>query len=246
MLKMVEKYIRGLEFSIHEKYMHEKLGRYQAFFSESVLDVGAGDQPYRNLFTNINKYLSTNTKSHYQGTSELMEKYTDVWIDDASSLPFKTGEIDGVLCFQVLSVVEDPVLFFKEVQRVLIPGGRFLLSTDFLYPSWSVEDRGRYSIQELERLLSKSGFAVLKTESFGGIKSLFFSLLSRRIRSYPARIKEASSCSKIVKLFFFFLSLLFLPVISLVGYLIFLFDKNNRHDYDFTFNLMVLSEKPTK
>jgi SAM-dependent methyltransferase len=226
--------------------MIEKLRRFQQFFLGKILDVGAGDQPYRNLFINSTEYLATNTKSHYKGQLDGMNEFTDVWINDASELPFKDGEIDGVLCFQVLSVIKKPELFFEEVQRVLKPGGKFLLTTDFLYPTWSSEDRGRYSKQQLERIIGNSGLKVLKTESFGGIKSLFFSLLSRRIRSYPSRIKDASLISKPFKAFFFFLSLLGLPLISVCGYLTFLIDKNNRNDYDFTFNLLVLSEKSAK
>ena len=226
--------------------MKEKLKRYQLFFTGKTLDVGAGDQPYRKMFTNTTQYLATNTKSHYKDQSAALDKYTDVWIKDASELPFENGQMDGVLCFQVLSVVEKPDLFFKEVERILKPGGRFLLTTDFLYPTWSSEDRGRFSKQQLEKIIKKSGLAVLKTESFGGMRSLLFSLLSRRIRSYPSRIKDASFVSKVFKTLVFFMSLLLLPLISFTGYLIYLIDKNNRNDYDFTFNLLVLAEKPTE
>lgn len=247
MLKWVEEYIHKIEFTIHKSFMLNKIKRYQSFFVGQILDVGAGDQPYRKLFTQVSKYIGTNTKEHYKHESEEMDKFTDVWIKDASELPFKNGEMDGVLCFQALSVVKKPELFFKETERILKPGGKLLLTTDFLYPTWSTEDRGRYSRQQIERFANEAGLNVLKTESFGGIRSLFFALLGRRIRSYPQRIKDAKSLiTKVFRSLLFLFYLLLLPLISLSGYLIYLSDKNNRSDYDFTFNLLLFAEKPIK
>jgi len=245
MLKWVEKYILAFEYAIHKNFMNDKIKHYQSSFEGKILDVGAGDQPYRKLFTNISDYISTNTKDHYKSQFEEMNKFTDIWIEDASELPFKDNEMDGVLCFQVLSVVKKPELFFKETERVLKPGGKFLLTTDFLYPSWSDNDRGRYSQHQLQRFAEEAGLKVVKSESFGGIRSLFFSLLGRRIRSYPQRIKDAKSIiSKIYRSLVFLFYLLFLPLISLSGYFIYLSDKNNNSDFDFTFNLLLFAEKP--
>jgi len=155
--------------------------------------------------------------------------------------------MDGVLCFQVLTVIQKPELFFKEAERILLPGGKLLLTTDFLYPTWSTADKARYSIKQLERFAQEAGLEVVKKESFGGFKSLMFSLLSRRGRSYPDRIKNAPTLfCKIIRAFVYFIYLLFLPIISLSGYLIYLIDKNNRNDFDFTFNLLLFAEKPLK
>ncbi len=245
MLKLIEKYIYLFEFKIHKSMMHDKLKRYQSYFKGDIIDIGAGDQPYRGFFSDASKYIATNTKSHYKDNTNSIERFTDIWIKDASVLPFRNNEADGVLCLQVLSVIQKPDLFFKEAERILKPGGRLLVTTDFLYPTWSKYDHARYSAQHLELLAKDAGLNVLKIESFGGMKSLFFSLLSRRIRSYPERIKSASSLfGKFCRMATFSLYLLFLPFISLLGYIIFLIDKNNYYDFDFTFNLLLLAEKP--
>lgn len=245
MLKWIEKYIAFFDFAIHGHMMREKIKRYQSFFNGEVVDVGAGNQPYRNLFKSISKYTATNTKTHYKNHLDEVVKYTDVWIDDASLLPFEDNSMDGVLCFQVLSVIQKPELFFMESERILKPGGKLLVTTDFLYPTWSKEDKARYSIQQLERFTHGVGLKVLKTESFGGFKSLIFSLLSRRIRSYAERIKNAPTLLyKFFRIFVFFIYLVFLPVISLSGSIIYLIDKKNCNDFDFTFNILLLAEKP--
>jgi len=247
MLKLVEIYISFFEFAIHGKMMREKLKRYQSYFIGEVIDVGAGDQPYRKLFTSVYKYIATNTKIHYKNNLDEVDQFTDVWIEDASALPFEDNSMNGVLCFQVLSVIQKPELFFKEAKRILLPGGKLLLTTDFLYPTWSKADKARYSIQQLNRFAQEAGLKVSKTESFGGFKSLVFSLLSRRIRSYPERIKNAPTLlGKFFRTLVFFIYLAFLPVISLSGYIIYLLDKTNRNDFDFTFNLLLFAEKPLK
>lgn len=227
--------------------MREKIKRYESYFKGKVIDVGAGDQPYRKLFKSISKYIATNTKKHYKDDLDEVDQYTDVWIEDASTLPFEDNSADGILCFQVLSVIQKPELFFKEADRVLVLGGRLLITTDFLYPTWSSSDKARYSIQQLERFAKEAGLNVLKSESFGGFKSLIFSLLSRRGRSYPERIKSASTLvAKLFRTLVFLTYLIFLPIISLSGFIIYLLDKKNRNDFDFTFNLLLLAEKPLK
>jgi len=247
MLKWVEKYIGLFDFAIHKNMIYDKLKYYHSYFEGKVLDVGAGDQPYRDMFKNASKYIATNTKAHYKNNLDEVDQFTDVWIDDASALPFEDNSMDGVLCFQVLSVIQRPELFFKESVRIIKPGGKLLVTTDFLYPTWSKADRARYSIQQLERFAQESGFKVIKTESFGGFKSMIFSLLSRRGRSYPERIKNAPTLFiKFLRTLVFFTYLIFLPIISLSGYIIYLIDKKNCNDFDFTFNLLLLAEKPFK
>lgn len=246
MLKLIEKYITFFDFSIHKLMMRDKLMRYESKFYGDVIDVGAGDKPYRNIFTHVQNYIGTNTKSHYKKGTQAVDKHTDIWIKDASHITIEDDKMDGVLCFQVLSVVQKPENFFNEIARILKPGGKFLITTDFLYPTWSDADKARYSIQQLRRFASNSGLQITNNESFGGYGSLMFSLLTRRIRSYPQRIKIAKSIfTKIIRMFIFSVYLVLLPIISFTGYLVFLFDKNNVDDFDFTFNLLLMGEKPT-
>ena len=47
----------------------------------------------------------------------------------AMKLPFADGSFDLVLCQQMLQFVPDPLVALHEVRRVLVPGGRLLVST---------------------------------------------------------------------------------------------------------------------
>ncbi len=100
-----------------------------------MLDVGAGTKPYERCFTHADQYMGTNTRCTYSSEEQKkLEAVTDVWIEDGGALPFADASFDSVLSFQVLSVVQDPAQFFREMARVLKPGGVMLLTTDFLYP----------------------------------------------------------------------------------------------------------------
>lgn len=48
---------------------------------------------------------------------------------DAGSLPFEDDSFDVVVSVSTFHVVEDPVAMLNEVERVLVPGGRFSIVT---------------------------------------------------------------------------------------------------------------------
>jgi SAM-dependent methyltransferase len=51
-------------------------------------------------------------------------------------LPFPAHTFDGVLAFWTMNHVNDPELVFREVCRVLRPGGRFLVVLEDMVPTW--------------------------------------------------------------------------------------------------------------
>ena len=59
------------------------------------------------------------------------------WLDavvDAQALPFKEESLDNIVLFDVLHHLAAPVLFFRELERVLRPGGRAVMMEP--YVSW--------------------------------------------------------------------------------------------------------------
>ena len=59
------------------------------------------------------------------------------WLDavmDAQALPFKEESLDNIVLFDVLHHLAAPVLFFRELERVLRPGGRGVMMEP--YVSW--------------------------------------------------------------------------------------------------------------
>lgn len=244
MLRLIQLYINIFQYNIHRAFMHEKLGRWNREARGRLLDVGAGDKPYRKLFPQVHTYVGTNTKRHYGSQTTVVETHTDVWIEDAGSLPFDSLSFDTVACFQVLSVVAKPEDFFAEAYRVLTPGGTLLLTTDFLYAPWSTEDKARYTATRLKQMAAEAGFEVAALESFGGYDSLSYSLHTRYVRSYVGIIKAAKGLRKLFCMFRFLVFLHLLPIQSVRGRLTYLLEKKKYTETDFTFNYLLVARKP--
>ena len=102
---------------VNHHLMREKLGRYAGLAHGLLLDVGAGDKPYRAFF-GVNKYLGANARRPYlPNIPDGVKTNTDVWIDESLPLPFASGSFDSLACFQVLSVIDKPGQFFLELAQ---------------------------------------------------------------------------------------------------------------------------------
>jgi SAM-dependent methyltransferase len=138
--------------------------------------------------------------------------------------------------------MDKPGEFFREIKRVLKPGGKLLLTTDFIYPVWSTEDRYRHTAFNLQQLCAKNSFKVSSIESFGGFASTIYAIFMRYMRSFPELWKQKKLLAKLLLAIPYLLFVLLLPIISLKGMAIFGIEKNTVHNTDFTFNLLLVAE----
>ena len=133
----------------------------------SVLDVGCGLKPYRNLFTTDN-YTGIDISG---GGHDDALKTVDTFFD-GSTIPYPDESYDTLLCTQVLEHADDPGILVQECARVLTSNGKALFSMPFIYPEHEVPyDFRRFTRFEHERLLRKHGFTtitILKTTGFFG------------------------------------------------------------------------------
>lgn len=241
---LLYEYLNLTQFSLHKAMMTYKLKRISPRIRGTWLDIGAGDQPYRKYFAGADQYLTTNTKIHYHADEiEYIDKYTTFWIEDGKMLPVDDNSMDGVACFQVLSVIDMPTTFFKEIYRVLKPGGKLVLTTDFLYPAWSEVDRYRHTEFSLRQLAERTGFEVENIESFGGFGSTIYKMYMRFVRTLPQIWKQKLTFRRAITMIPYLLLLVLLPLASLIGILIFNIEKNSTTNTDFTFNLLLLATK---
>ena len=241
---LLHKYLIYTQFNAHKALMRNKLGKLSPTIRGRWLDIGAGEQPYRKFFNNTDEYLTTNTKRHYKPQDfDRVDKYTTYWIEDGKSLPLPDNCLDGVACFQVLAVIDKPEDFFAEIYRVLKSGGRLILTTDFLYPAWSKEDRYRHTAYSLSQLSTSAGFEVQAIESFGGFGLTCYKLYNRWMRTFPEIWKKKLTFARAIAPVFYILLLILLPLTSLIGMIIFLVEKNTASNVDFTFNLLLVACK---
>jgi ubiquinone/menaquinone biosynthesis C-methylase UbiE len=77
---------------------------------------------------------------------------------DAQDMPFDAGSFDLVVSSNTLHLLESPIEMFNEVQRVLKPSGKFIIS-DFRRSWWGALTRhikAAYTPDEVEGLLRRS------------------------------------------------------------------------------------------
>ncbi len=132
------------------------LGEAAAFLAPGsrVLDVGAGDAPYRELFA-AHDYRTVD----WEGTIYAPEQGPD-YVGLADDLPIENASFDAVLCTQVLEHVPEPAAVLRELYRVLRPGGWLWLTTPLTWYLHELpHDYYRYTPAGLAYLATAAGFA---------------------------------------------------------------------------------------
>lgn len=129
-----------------------------------VLDVGAGQAPWRELLSQA-EYVGLDVES---ADSFGMRRQPDVVYYDGCAMPFDSASFDHVMCSEVLEHVPDSAAFMTEVARVLRPGGSLILTVP-----WSARlhhvpnDYVRFTRYGLERLLRAAGFSQMHVQERG-------------------------------------------------------------------------------
>ncbi|MCX2726875.1 class I SAM-dependent methyltransferase [Thermomicrobium sp. 4228-Ro] len=97
-----------------------------------VLDVGCGDGYGAAELASVARWV-VGLDSDRSALRHAAQRYRTPnlsWVQaTAERLPFRSGSIDVVCCFQVLEHLANPAHFLAEVRRVLAPGGLLLLTT---------------------------------------------------------------------------------------------------------------------
>jgi SAM-dependent methyltransferase len=118
-----------------------------------VLDVGAGDAPYAELFAHADYVTVDWAHSPHPGARD-----SDV-VASADDLPFASATADAVLFTQVLEHVFDPRSVLGELHRVLRPGACLFLTAPLAWELHEIpHDYFRYTAPGLEALSRSVGF----------------------------------------------------------------------------------------
>jgi SAM-dependent methyltransferase len=167
----------------------------------NILDVGAGDCPYKSLFSHV-EYKSTD----FAQTTE-HHAYQEIdYICPADALPVSEKSFDAILCTEVLEHVSHPQKVLTEFHRVLKQGGQLFVTTPFLFPLHEEPyDFYRYTPYALKQLLQETGFEVVFLTSRGGWVATVASTLGRDILR-PSR-------ENVLAYGLFFLPLFALPIL---------------------------------
>lgn len=97
-------------------------------------------------------------------------EHIDVECDLAEALPFESARFDTIILSDVLEHVPEPALLWREMARVLAPGGRIVMNVPFLY--WlhaHPHDYYRYTRFALERFVRLNQLTLVTLQPLGGV-----------------------------------------------------------------------------
>ena len=118
-----------------------------------VLDAGAGDSLYRDLFDGL-EYESADFKQ-----VEKPYAHDITYVCDLADLPIADDRFDLVVLTQVLEHLPEPLAVLREMRRVLKPGHEIWASCPLFYEEHEQPyDFFRYTQFALRRLFGEAGF----------------------------------------------------------------------------------------
>lgn len=107
--------------------------------------------------------------------------------DLSDPLPFDSSTFETIVCSDVLEHLVDPALAWREMSRVLSPGGTVLMNVPFLYPIHAhPHDYFRYTGFALDRFARMNSLEVLVLEPVGGLLEVIADLAGKAITKVPA------------------------------------------------------------
>lgn len=116
----------------------------------------------------------------------LAEDETPDVVGSAEALPFKSESVGGILCSEVIQYVDRYDAMLAEFRRVLVPGGRILLSAPLLHRLDHATDRHRFSGSRLRELFARAGLEVETVTQQGH----FFTTLAHMLRQAAAHVRS--------------------------------------------------------
>lgn len=158
-----------------------------AELSGKVLDVGAGESPWREWLPPFASYQGIDIgNAHEFGMQPARDGITYY---DGRTIPFPDAFFDGAICIEVLEHAEDPVQLMSEMARCLKQGAVLLLTVP-----WSARrhhiphDYHRFTRERLQGLLETSGFKQIEIVERGtDITAIASKLIVVSLRLAPTR-----------------------------------------------------------
>ena len=160
-------------FYIIRTGLYNKVNEHQQLLAGRLLDFGCGSKPYKPLFKNVTEYIGVDYQS--EGHSHVTESIDFFY--DGKTLPFPDNSFDSVFSSEVLEHIFNPEEIFKEINRVMKPGGKILITCPFVWNEHEVPvDYARYTRFALQHLFEKNNFKIIKVDKAGDFLSVLHQL----------------------------------------------------------------------
>jgi SAM-dependent methyltransferase len=177
-------------------YLKESMREAAPYASGRLLDVGCGDKPYQEVFRKyVDDYVGAEWDETYTSSANARKGKADV-VYSGDRLPFDDGAFDTVLSNQVGEHVADPKAFFRELVRVLRPGGKLIYTVPFSYRiHFEPHDFHRFTRYALLDYAKKNGLEVDVLSPRGA----FWSVVGQKLSTHMA-LRYARLSGEIQKL----------------------------------------------
>ena len=145
-------------------------------FRGRLLDLGCGKVPLYGLYREyVSETVCVDWSNSLHGNS-----HVDAECDLTHDLPFADASFDTILLSDVLEHIPAPERLWREMARLLKPGGELLLSVPFFY--WLHEepyDYYRYTKYALQRFAEETGFDTILIKELGGAPEVVVDIFSK-------------------------------------------------------------------
>lgn len=133
--------------------------------SGRLLDMGCGKAPLYGAY----RQFATDVQCIDWANSLHGADYLDNVCDLSGAIPYPDGSFDTIILSDVLEHLPEPMNIWREMNRLLAPGGKVLLNVPFYYQLHEEpHDYYRYTEFALRRFAENTGFEVLHLEAIGG------------------------------------------------------------------------------
>ena len=160
-----------------------RLKRAAPLFFGTLIDVGCGLAPYRELILScgrVERYIGLDLEN-----DAIYGKNHDLaW--DGVTVPLPENSVDCAMATEVLEHCPDPEAVLREIFRITRPGGVLFFTVPFLWPLHDVpHDQYRFTPFSLARHLEQAGFAELQLHPLGGWDQSVAQMIGLFVRRRP-------------------------------------------------------------
>lgn len=152
------------------------------YASGDLIDLGCGKVP---LYESYKDHVATNLCVDWENTLN-KNPYIDLHCDLNNPLPFPDQKFDTILLSDVLEHVAVPETLWREMSRILRPGGKLILNVPFFYKLHEVpHDYYRYTEFALTRFAEINGLKIVLMTPMGGIPEIITDLTAKLVTDIP-------------------------------------------------------------
>ena len=186
------------------KLIARLLEKYGIRKESPILDLGTSTG------TNL-RLLKEHGYSNYQGldlSEEAIRWCSDknlgkVHKGDICNLPFRNGEFELVLATDIIEHVEDDLRALREINRVLTPGGKAIITVPAFQSLWGLQDdvshhKRRYKMNHLTDRLNQAGMMYQEIFYFNYLLFLPIWAMRNLIRLFRIKLKSENQVNTVM------------------------------------------------